>query len=154
MAKKYIVRLTEDDRATLDSLVRKGKIAGYKRLHARILLKADISALGEGGADSRISEAFGVSIRTAERVGAQLVEQGLAAVLERAKPCRTHLRVPDGENEAHLIALACSDAPEGRSPLVLTPVGSKNGRTGLCEQHLVRNHSTNTQKNELKPWQK
>lgn len=125
MAKKYIVRLNEEERAYLDSLVRKGKIAGYKRLHAQILLKADISALGDGWPDSRISEAFGVSIRTVERIRTRLVEQGLAAALERAKPRRVRRRVLDGENEAHLIALACSDAPEGRSRWTLRLLGQK-----------------------------
>ena len=133
MAKKYIVRLTEEERSYLDSLVRKGKIAGYKRLHAQILLKADISALGEGWQDSRISDAFDVSIRTVERVRMQLVEQGLDAALERAKPSRAHLRVLDGENEAHLIALACSEAPEGRSRWTLRLLGQKMVELGYVD---------------------
>lgn len=78
MQKKYIVRLSEDERTYLASVVYTGKEAAYKRLHAQILLKADVSALGDGWQDSRISEALDVSIRPVERVRARLVEQGLA----------------------------------------------------------------------------
>ena len=58
MAKKYIVRLTEAERTDLEGLIHKGKVAAHKRLHAEILLKADISELGEKWLDSQISEAF------------------------------------------------------------------------------------------------
>ena len=57
MAKKYIVRLTEDERTYLENLIHKGKVAAHKRLHAEILLKADMSELGEKWQDSQISEA-------------------------------------------------------------------------------------------------
>ena len=66
LAKKYIVRLTEEERTDLESLIHKGKVAAHKRLHAEILLKADISELGTKWTDSQISEAFGISTRTVE----------------------------------------------------------------------------------------
>ena len=75
MVKKYIVRLTEDERTYLDDLIHKGKVAAHKRLHAEILLKADISDSGEKWWDSQISEAFGVSTRTVERVRERLVSE-------------------------------------------------------------------------------
>jgi len=127
------VRLSEEERGDLDSLVRKGKEAAYKRLHAQILLKADVSALGDAWQDSQISEALGVSIRTVERVRTRLVEQGLTAALERAKPSRVRSRVIDGENEAHLIALACSDAPEGHSRWTLRLLGQKMVELGYVD---------------------
>ena len=84
MAKKYIVRLTEEERTDLESLIHKGKVAAHKRLHAEILLKADISELGEKWLDSQISEAFGSSTRTVERVRERLVQEGLESALNRA----------------------------------------------------------------------
>jgi hypothetical protein len=61
MAKKYIVRLTKDERSDLESIIRTGKIAAHKRLHAQILLKADIGEHGGYWIDQKISEAFGVT---------------------------------------------------------------------------------------------
>ena len=113
MAKKYSVRLTEDERTYLDDLIHKGKVATHKRLHAEILLKADISDSGEKWQDRQICEAFGVSTRTVERVRERLIQEGLETALNRAKPIRVRSRVIDGDNKAHLIALACGDTPMG-----------------------------------------
>jgi hypothetical protein len=88
LAKKYIVRLTEDERTYLENLIHKGKVAAHKRLHAEILLKADMSESGEKWQDSQISEAFGISMRTIERVRKRLVQEGLESALSRAKPTR------------------------------------------------------------------
>ena len=107
MAKKYTVRLTKDERTYLESLIHTGKVAAHKRLHAEILLKTDISESGEKWLDSKISEAFGVSTRTVERVRERLVQQGLESALNRATPIPVKGRTIDGENEAHLIALTC-----------------------------------------------
>lgn len=125
LAKKYIVRLTEDERTYLESLIHKGKVAAHKRLHAEILLKADVSELSEKWQDSQISEAFGMSTRTIERVRERLVQEGLESALNRAKPTRVRSRVIDGEAEAHLIALACGDAPDGRSSWTLRLLGQQ-----------------------------
>lgn len=133
MAKKYMVRLTEEEQAYLESLVHKGKVAAYKRLHAQILLKADENALGESWQDSQISEAFGISTRTVERVRTRLVEEGLESALERAKPNRVRGRVIDGENEAHLVALVCSDAPEGHSRWTLRLPGQRMVALGYVD---------------------
>ena len=133
MAKKYIVRLTEDERTYLESLIYTGKVAAHKRLHAEILLKADISELGEKWLDSKISEAFGVSTRTVERVRERLVQQGLESALNRATPIRVKGRTIDGENEAHLIALTCGEAPEGRSRWTLRLLGQQMVELGYVE---------------------
>ena len=133
MAKKYIVGLTEDERSYLESLIHTGKVAAHKRLHAEILLKADISEWGEKWLDSQISEAFGVSTRTIERVRERLAQQGLESALNRAEPSRVKSRTIDGENEAHLIALSCGEPPEGRSRWTLRLLGQHMVELGYVE---------------------
>ena len=133
LAKKYIVRLTEDERTYLESLIHKGKVAAHKRLHAEILLKADVSELSDQWQDSQISEAFGISTRTIERVRERLVREGLGSALNRAKPTRVRSRVIDGEAEAHLIALACGDTPDGRSGWTLRLLGQQMVGLGYVE---------------------
>ena len=81
MKKKYIVRLTETERNELTNLIHKGKVAAQKRLHAQVLLKADVSEHGEKWRDKQISETFGISRSTVERIRERLVEQGLEAAL-------------------------------------------------------------------------
>jgi len=125
MAKKYIVRLTKDERSDLESIIRTGKIAAHKRLHAQILLKTDIGEHGEYWIDQKISEAFGVTTRTVERVRQRLVEYGLEAALNRAKHSGKRSRVIDGEAEAHLIALQCGDPPEGYARWTLRLLAEK-----------------------------
>jgi len=115
MAKKYIVRLSSEERKQLEELVHKGKAAAYKRTHAQILLHADIGEEGSSGwKDSQISEALGVTTRTVERVRQRLVEHGIEAALNRAKQ-KNRRRKLDGEQEAKLLALACSTPPEGNA---------------------------------------
>lgn len=113
--KKYIVRLSANERLRLKELLRKGTFPARRLLKARILLKADESDEGEAWSDVRIIEALNASVSMVYRVRQQLVEEGLDATLARKK--RAMPPVPpvfDGENEARLIALACSPAPEGR----------------------------------------
>jgi len=113
MRKKYIVRLTIEERATLQTMVRKGRMAAYKIKHANILLAADVE--GPGWADARIAEAFSCHPRSVENVRRRFVLEGLTAALERQKQRRpSRERKLDGEGEARLIALACSEPPDGR----------------------------------------
>lgn len=133
MAKKYLVRLTEDERTYLKSLIHKGKVAAHKRLHAEILLKADLGELGEKWQDKQIGETFGLSTRTVERVRERLVREGLESALNRAAPVRARKRKIDGENEAHLVALICGDAPEGRSRWTLRLLGQRMVELGYVE---------------------
>lgn len=113
MRKKYIVRLTKEEREELEQLVNKGTGAAHKRRHAQILLKADISEAGDGWKDQKISAAFDIAHRTVERVRQRLVERGLEGALNRAKQVNRRKPKLDGEQEARLIALSCSEAPEG-----------------------------------------
>src|ERR1700704_1526397 len=114
--KKYVVRLSAEEREQLQALIRKGKSPAKRLLKARILLKADVSELGEGWSDSKIIEALETSESMVYRVRRQLVEEGFEAVLSRKQ--RAMPAVPpifDGEKEAKLIALACSKPPKGRA---------------------------------------
>ena len=115
MKKKYIVTLTQEERVMLQALVSRGKGAARKLMHARILLKADASEGGPAWDDGAIAEGTEAGTATVERVRKAFVEEGLAAALERRKPRRQYRRKLDGDGEAHLIALACGQAPEGRS---------------------------------------
>ena len=112
--KKYVVRLSGEEHAQLDELIRKGKRSAQLLTKARILLKADVSELGEGWSDSRIAAALDTSIATIERTRRQLVEEGFEAVLARKyNPSSAPPRIFDGVAEAKLIALTLSPAPEG-----------------------------------------
>lgn len=115
MKKKYIVTLTQEERQMLQAMLSKGKAAARKLMHARVLLKADVSAGRPALSDDEIAQDVEAGRATVERVRKQFVEEGLEAALERRKPRREYQRRLDGDGEAHLIALACSKAPEGRS---------------------------------------
>ena len=124
MVKKYIVRLTADERKELTQMVCKGKIAAYKRLHAQILLKADISDKAPGWTDQQIAGAFDITVRSIERIRKRLVEYGLDGAISRAKGGGSKRKL-DGAQEAYLIALACSDPPEGRCQWTLRLLADK-----------------------------
>ena len=113
MAKKYVVRLTPEERGQLQDLVSKGKTQAYRIRHAHILLKAD--ADGPAWLDREIAEAFSCNRATVEAIRKRFVLEGLDSALERKK--RAHPpteRKLDGAKEARLIALACSEPPQGR----------------------------------------
>ncbi len=114
MNKKYIVRLTDTERGLLDGLVNTGTGAARTLTHARILLKADCGPDGPAWTDTMISAALDVSIPTIERVRRTLVLDGFDAALQR-KPQPPRPRKLDGHQEAQLIALTCSPAPEGHT---------------------------------------
>ncbi len=114
--KKYNVLLSMDERATIKKLMTSGRGPARMFTRARILLKADQSDDGPGWSDERISEALDVTVQTIERVRKQLVEEGFDAVLSRREyKQKVSRKKIDGDMEAHLIALSCSDPPEGRA---------------------------------------
>jgi transposase len=124
--KKYVVRLSKDERGQLKELIRKGKSSAKQQLKARILLTADVSKQGEGWSDSKIIKALNPSVSMVYRVRQQLVEEGFEAVLSRKQ--RATPAVPqifDGEKEAKLIALACSEAPAGQARWTLNLLANK-----------------------------
>jgi transposase len=113
MKKKYPVSLTPAQRDELSALIGAGVAPARKLLHARILLKADQGPDGPAWVDERIAEAVEVSQPTVARVRRQFVEDGMAATLNRRASTRRYERRLDGAQEAHLIALCCSDPPAG-----------------------------------------
>src|SRR6476659_792021 len=133
--KKYVVRLSGEERERLEALIRKGKSPAQRLLKARILLKADVSEAGEGWSDSRIIKALETSVSMVYRVRKQLVAEGFEAVLSRKQ--RATLAVPpifDGEKEAKLIALACSKPPKGRRRWTLRLLENKVVELGIVDR--------------------
>jgi hypothetical protein len=112
--KRYVVRLSIEERDRLEALRSKGKLPARRLMKALILLKADVSDAGEGWSDSQIIRALDTNKTMVLGVRKQLVEQGLDAVLSRkVRATPPVARIFDGETEARLIALACSKPPEG-----------------------------------------
>jgi transposase len=110
MATKLVVQLGEQQRHELRAMIAAGRGSARALTHARILLKAD-----RGESDQAIAQAVEVSLRTVERVRRRFVEAGLTAALQRlAQAARPDKRKLDGDAEAHLVTLACSEAPDGR----------------------------------------
>ncbi|MGH6795437.1 MAG: IS630 family transposase [Methylocella sp.] len=138
--KKYVVRLSAVEREQLETLIRKGKNPAQRLLKARILLKADVSEAGEGWSDSRIIKALETSPSMVYRVRKQLVEEGFEAVLSRKQRATPAVaRIFDGEKEAKLIALACSQPPKGRARWTLRLLENK-----VVELHIVDRASDST----------
>ena len=115
MKKKCTVFLTETERIELKQVVSSGKGPARRLAHARILLKADTGPEGPGLHDEAIAKAVEVGLSTVARVRRRFVEKGLEAALNRRRPRRTRRHRLDGRQEAELIALACSQAPEGQA---------------------------------------
>lgn len=113
MNKKYVVRLTTHKRQQIEKLLRRGRAHARKLLYGRILLKADAEG-PDRWTDEQIAEALEVSTATVARERRRFCEEGLEVALMPKKPGRPRRRVLDGRAEAHLIALSCSKAPEGR----------------------------------------
>ena len=114
MAKKYRVTLTPEERDQLEMLVSRGKGAARKLAHARILLRADESEGGPKRADEEVAEALDTTTRTVERVRQRFVTESLESALLPKPSKRIYGRKLDGEQEAKLIALACSKPPAGK----------------------------------------
>jgi len=115
MRKKYIVTLTEEERQRLRALITSGKGPARKLTHSRILLKAERRSGKPGWRNATIANGLEVGISTVERVCQRFVEEGLEAALVPHPSRRQYQRKLGGAEEAHLIALACSEPPEGRT---------------------------------------
>jgi Homeodomain-like domain len=138
--KKYVVRLSGEERERLEALVRGGESPAQLLTKARILLKADVSEAGEGWSDSAISVALDTSINNIGRLRRRLVEEGLEAALKRKHNSNSaRKRIFDGAAEAKLIALTCSPAPEGFARWSLRRLEGK-----VVELNIVKQVSDNT----------
>ena len=138
--KKYVVRLSAEEREKLSALIRSGKRSAQLLTKARLLLKADVSETGDGWSDSRIAAALDTSIANIERTRRQLVEEGIEAVLTRKyNPNSAPPRIFDGAAEAKLIALTCGPAPAGCAKWTLRLLEEK-----VVELNIVEKASDNT----------
>jgi transposase len=146
MAKRYIIRLNDEERKQLRDLLGKKHLGAKKRTRAHVLLKADASKDGPAWIDDRIAEAFDVSVVTVENVRKSYVLEGLEATLERKKQCRpSRQRVLDGEKEARLVTLCCGTVPAGHGRWTLGLLAEK-----LVELHVVDSISRETVRQVLK----
>jgi transposase len=145
MRKSYVVVLSPEERERLEKLISTGRTSSKRQIRARILLKADTSAAGPGWSDEQISEALETSVSTVARVRKHSVEQGLAAVLDRAVVRRPSRRRLDGEQEARLLAVACSPPPEGRARWTVRLLADK-----MVELEVVESISYETVRRSLK----
>jgi len=144
MNKKYIVRLTQEEREELKRLISKGRTAAYKIKHANILLKADADS--ETWTDEEIARAFSVHTKTVCNIRQRIVFEGLDGALKRKKrekPPRE--KILDGEKEARLIAMSCGEPPEGCAHWTLRLLAGK-----LVELEIVESISHETVRQTLK----
>jgi len=114
MPKKYVLKLTEDERGELERVVKGGKAAAWKVQRARALLLCDQGPAGPGWADEPVAVACACTTRSLESWRKQAVEHGPLSLLER-KPRAAAPRKLDGDQEAQLVKLACSQPPRGRA---------------------------------------
>ena len=121
MNKKYVVDLTEQERKELHRIIGTGRHSARRIRWAHVLLKADA-----GWTDDKISEAFVVSAPTVQRIRQRFVEEGMDVALgAHSRKPRLYARRLDGEQEARLIALACSKAPGGHTRWTLRMLSDK-----------------------------
>jgi transposase len=113
MEKKYVVKLTQEERAELNKVLSNGNAAAKKHKIARVLLGIDVSEEGMGYTDAEIIDKVEVSAKTVARLRQKFVEGGLEKVFQKKFTPRLSRRKFQGEEEARLIALCCSEAPEG-----------------------------------------
>jgi transposase len=114
MAHKVVIRLTDEQRQTLQALVRTGIHKAHARTRAQILLQADADG-PDAWPDERIADALGVCRMTVSRVRQQFAAEGLDATLHKKRAPNRQYRKLDGKQEARLVALTCSKAPEGQA---------------------------------------
>ena len=143
---RYIVTLTDEERSELQRLIQKGGI-GYRIRHAQILMKLDEVPENAEWTYERIKSAYGVSNGTVSGVAKRFVFEGLEAALGR-KQQENRRRKVTGDVEAHIIAIACSAAPEGRSRWTMKMIADELVRleiveaisdTAVCEAKKKRN---------------
>jgi hypothetical protein len=146
MAPRYKVTLTKEERQELEAISTKGKKAARTVLYARALLLLDASECGPKWLVETVAEAVGTTARSLEHLKKRFVEEGLSVAIERKERLTPPREIQfGGEFEAHLIALACSEAPEGRSRWTVRLLAEK-----MVELQIVQSVSPMTVCNTLK----
>lgn len=125
MKKRFVVKLTLDERSRLEGMIKRGREAAYRRRHAEVLLLVDEGEHGPELVDRVVAERTGFSRRMVEQIRQRCVTEGLDSALERKKRVRERSQRLDGEGEARLISLACSDAPKGHARWTLHLLSDK-----------------------------
>ena len=144
--KRYRVKLSAEERQELKTLVSRGRGAAYKQTHGRVLLLSDEAHVDGAMKDEDIARVLQIGRATVERVRRRCVEEGIEAALGRKQVNRRPKRL-DGQGEAHLIALACGEPPEGRASWTLKLLAD---RLVECEVVEVSTETApDAQKNEL-----
>lgn len=143
MQKKYVVRLTDEERGVLAEVVKKLKGSGEKVRRAQILLKAD--ADGPNWTDQQIADAFNCRVQTVERIRQRLVERGFRETLDGTKSKTPRAKLLDGKQEAQLIALRLSAPPAGYANWTLRLLARK-----VVELSIVEDISHETVRRTLK----
>ena len=116
MAPRYKVTLTKDEQKELENISKKGKTAARTVLLSRALLLLDANKDGDKWTVAKVADAVGLTTRTLEHMKKRFVEEGVDFAIQRKKREKPPTeKIFDGEFEAKLIALACTDAPEGRN---------------------------------------
>lgn len=133
MSKRYIVALNDEEQQYLKTFTTTGKRGARQINHARILLQADANQASGGCCDSEIHNAIGVSVRTIERVRQRFVEEGLEAAIKQ-RPGSGRKRKMQGEQEAHLIALRCSEPPVGHARWTLRLLADQMVELGYIDE--------------------
>lgn len=146
MARRYRVTLTTEEREYLEDISTKGKRAARTVLYARALLLLDAGEHGPKWLVAKAGEALGTTPRSLEKLKKRFVEDGIPAALERKKRVKPPREIQfGGEFEAQLLALACSQAPEGRKRWTIRLLAEK-----MVELNIVKTVSPMTVCNTLK----
>ncbi|GHO72132.1 hypothetical protein KSC_110240 [Ktedonobacter sp. SOSP1-52] len=144
--KKHIICLSREQRQILEQRIKAGCAPARQILHAQILLKVDAGEYGPNWSNKQIQEAFGAVESMIWRVRTRFLQAGIPAAVERRnQPERPEKRKLTGEQEAHLIALACHQAPDGRARWTLRLLADK-----LVELEIVERVSHETVRTTLK----
>ncbi|WP_259084276.1 IS630 family transposase [Salinibacter ruber] len=149
--KKYRVELTKDERSHLLERLGRGERPAAEQTRVRALLKVDEGTEGPAWTDARTAEALEVAKGTVAGIRRRFCERGLTGCVERKSPAREYDRKLDGEQEAELIRLACSEAPEGRSQWSLRLLADEMVELGVVEDLSHETVRQTLKKNRLKP---
>ncbi len=159
MIKRFVVRLTSEERVRLEGLIKRGREAAYRRRHAEVLLLVDEGEHGPKLIDREVAERTGFARRSVEQIRERCVTEGLNSALERKKRTRERKLRLDGEGEARLISLACSGPPEGHARWTLNLLAGRLIELEVVEsishecirQVLKKRHQTLEKKDVVHP---
>ena len=131
--KKYIVELTTEERSQLEEMAKSSKGSAQHRRRAAILLAVDQGPFGPAMKDDDVSKAYRCRVQSVQRIRKSLIEEGLETCLCHGNTGAPRQKTFDGEAEAHLIALGCSEPPKGRTRWTLRLLAERVVELGIVE---------------------